>query len=247
MNEFGDRVVLITGAARGIGKVIAQKFAESGAKLVLSDTSENVLNAAQEISDKFKAQAIGILANVAVEDDCKKNVEKALEKFGRIDILVNNAGITRDNLAIRMKEKDFDDVISVNLKGPFLMSKQVFIPMSQKRYGKIVNISSIVGQIGQAGQANYSSSKAGLIGLTKSLAREFARRNINVNAVAPGFIMTKMTEKLDDKIKEEIISQIPLNRFGSSEDVAWAVMFLASDKSSYITGQVISVNGGLYM
>lgn len=247
MKEFENKVVLITGSADGIGKTIAEVFAENGANLVLTDISSNIESVAAKISEDFKVKALGIVQNVSVEEDCKKAIDETIKKFGQIDVLINNAGITRDGLSIKMKEKDFEDVISVNLKGPFLMCKHAFIHMSSKRYGKIVNISSVVGQTGQAGQANYSASKAGLIGLTKSLAREFSKRNINVNAIAPGFITTKMTEKLEEKIKESIISQIPLNRLGSPVDVANVALFLSSDKSSYITGQVISVNGGLYM
>ncbi|HOL62894.1 MAG: 3-oxoacyl-[acyl-carrier-protein] reductase [Elusimicrobiales bacterium] len=247
MKEFENKVVLITGSAEGIGKTIAEVFAENGANLVLTDISSNIESAAAKISQDFGVKTLGIIQNVSSEEDCKKAIDETIKKFGQIDVLINNAGITRDGLSIKMKEKDFDDVISVNLKGPFLMCKHAFIHMSSKRYGKIINISSVVGQTGQAGQANYSASKAGLIGLTKSLAREFSKRNINVNAIAPGFITTKMTEKLEEKVKESIISQIPLNRFGSPADVANVALFLASDKSSYITGQVISVNGGLYM
>ncbi len=247
MKEFSEKVTLITGAFEGIGFEIAKKFAENGSDIVLCDINENVFQKAEELACSFGIKAIGLKGNVAIEEDVKRIVNAAIEKFSKIDILVNNAGITRDNLVLKMSEKDFTDVIDINLKGPFLMIKYVFPYMSKQRYGKIINISSIVGLCGQEGQANYSSSKAGLIGLTKSCAREFARRNINVNAVAPGFIKTKMTDKLDDRIKEDIISKIPLKRFGLPEEVAEVVLFLASDRSSYITGQVISVNGGLYM
>ncbi|MEF3280218.1 MAG: 3-oxoacyl-[acyl-carrier-protein] reductase [Elusimicrobiota bacterium] len=247
MEILKGKVAIITGAASGIGKRIAEKFAESKANLVLTDINDDIKVRAEELAKNYSISAIGLKHNVSIEQQCKEVVEKTIEIFKKIDILINNAGITRDGLAIKMKEEDFDSVISVNLKGPFLMSKHSFVYMSKQRSGKIVNISSIVGQTGQAGQANYSASKAGLIGLTKSLAREFARRNINVNAIAPGFIATKMTEKLDEKAISTIIQQIPLQRLGTVDDVANLALFLSSDESSYITGQVIGVNGGLYM
>ena len=248
MKKFENKTVLITGAQRGIGFEIARKFAMEGANLVMTDINEEKISeSARLISDEFNVKALGLSHDVSKEKSCEEVISKTIETFFRVDVLVNNAGITRDNLIIRMAEKDFDDVISINLKGPFLMSKLVFKYMSKQRYGKIVNISSVVGQAGQAGQSNYASSKAGLIGLTKSLAKEFARRNINVNAVAPGFIETKMTNNLDEKNKEEIIKQIPLERFGQPQDVANAVLFLSHDESSYITGQVIAVNGGIYI
>jgi 3-oxoacyl-[acyl-carrier protein] reductase len=247
MKRFLNKSVIVTGGARGIGKRIAEKFAEEGANIIITDINESVLEEAKKISEMYKTNVIGVKQNVSIESDCKNVVEQAVKTFGKLDILVNNAGITKDGLAIKMKEEDFMDVININLKGTFLMSKYALSVMSLNRYGKIINISSIVGLSGQAGQVNYSSSKAGVIGLTKSLAREYAKRNININAVAPGFIKTDMTDKLDDKTKQDIISQIPLQRFGSVDDVANCVLFLASDESSYITGQVISVNGGLYM
>jgi len=247
MKRFLNKSVIVTGGARGIGKRIAEKFAEEGANIIITDINESVLEEAKKIYEMYKTNVIGIKQNVSIESDCKNVVEQAVKTFGKLDILVNNAGITKDGLAIKMKEEDFMDVININLKGTFLMSKYALSVMSLNRYGKIINISSIVGLSGQAGQVNYSSSKAGVIGLTKSLAREYAKRNININAVAPGFIKTDMTDKLDDKTKQDIISQIPLQRFGSVDDVANCVLFLASDESSYITGQVISVNGGLYM
>jgi 3-oxoacyl-[acyl-carrier protein] reductase len=247
MKRFLNKSVIVTGGARGIGKRIVEKFAEEGANIIITDINESVLEEAKKISEMYKTNVIGIKQNVSIESDCKNVVEQAVKTFGKLDILVNNAGITKDGLAIKMKEEDFMDVININLKGTFLMSKYALSVMSLNRYGKIINISSVVGLSGQAGQVNYSSSKAGVIGLTKSLAREYAKRNININAIAPGFIKTDMTDKLDDKTKQDIISQIPLQRFGSVDDVANCVLFLASDESSYITGQVISVNGGLYM
>lgn len=247
MNNFENKVVIVTGAANGIGKKISEEFAKRKAILVLTDINQNIKDVADEISQKYEIKTHSFIHDVSNPQSSREVVDKTISLLSKIDILVNNAGITKDNLVIKMKEEDFDIVISVNLKGPFLMSKYVFPYMSKQRYGKIINISSIVGLTGQAGQANYSASKSGLIGLTKSLAREFAKRNINVNAIAPGFITTQMTEKLDEKTKQEIIEQIPLGRFGSVDDVSNLVMFLASDESSYITGQVISVNGGLYM
>lgn len=247
MKKFKDKVVLITGAARGIGYKTAERFAEEGASVVITDISDTISSVAEEISRKYSVEALGLVHDVSSDESCRSVVDKTVEKFKKIDILVNNAGITRDNLIIRMKEKDFDDVININLKGAFLMSKYAFIHMSKQRYGKIINITSVVGQSGQAGQSNYAASKAGLIGLTKSLAKEFAKRKINVNAVAPGFIQTKMTEELSDKAKEEILKLIPLERFGTPDDVASAILFLASDESSYITGQIIAVNGGIYI
>ncbi|MCX5785399.1 MAG: 3-oxoacyl-[acyl-carrier-protein] reductase [Elusimicrobia bacterium] len=242
------KAALVTGAARGIGLEIAFTLAREGAMLALFDISpgETAL-AAQKVSAETGAKAIALSGNVALESDCAAAVDKTAEAFGRLDILVNNAGITKDNLALRMKESDFDAVISVNLKGAFLMAKAASRMMLKQRAGRIINISSVVGQMGNAGQVNYAASKAGLIGLTKSLAREFASREVLVNAVAPGFILTKMTEGLKDEAKQKLLEMIPLGRLGKPEDVARAVLFLAGKESSYITGQVISVNGGIYM
>lgn len=245
VNSFQNKTVLITGAAEGIGRRIAEKFSELKANIVLMDINASVEKVAEDLSKNAKVYAFK--GDVSKEDDCKKFVEFAFEKFNKIDILINNAGITRDNLVIRMSDEEFSKVIDINLKGPFYLSKYTFPYMSKNRWGRIINISSVVGLCGQQGQANYASSKAGLIGLTKSLAREFAKRNITVNAVAPGFIETSMTLKLDEKIREKIIQQIPLERFGTADDVAEVVIFIASEGASYITGQVISVNGGLYM
>ncbi len=246
MISFKNKTVLITGSASGIGKRTAEIFGKLGANLVLMDISPKINDTVKAISEE-NINVFGFQGDVSVEKDCKDFVEFAVKNTGRVDILVNNAGITKDNLVIRMSEEEFSKVIDINLKGAFFLSKHVFIHMSKNRYGRIINISSVVGLTGQLGQANYASSKAGLIGLTKSLAREFAKRGITVNAVAPGFIETSMTSTIDEKLKEKIIEQIPLQRFGSCDDVAWAIIFLASDLASYITGQVISVNGGLYM
>ncbi len=248
MKRFSNKSVIVTGAGRGIGLEIARTFAQNGANILMTGVNEeNIKKSAETISSNYSVKAIGVKQDVSSEADCEKVVSIAEENFSHIDILVNNAGITRDNLVLRMKEKDFEDVIAVNLKGPFLMSKHVFRIMSKQRSGRIINISSVVGQSGQAGQANYASSKAGLIGLTKSLAKEFAKRNVNVNSVSPGFIETDMTASLDEKTKASILSQIPLKRMGKPYDVAAAVLFLAGEESSYITGQIIAVNGGIYI
>jgi 3-oxoacyl-[acyl-carrier protein] reductase len=187
------------------------------------------------------------VGNVTVTADVENMIDAAVTAFGRVDILVNNAGITRDGLIMRMKDEDWDAVLGVNLKGAFVCTRTAFKVMSKQRYGRIINIASIVGQMGNAGQANYCASKAGLIGLTKSNAREMAKRNVTVNAVAPGFIATAMTDALSEKVREELAAQIPLERLGSADDIANAVVFLASEASAYITGQVLAVNGGMYM
>jgi 3-oxoacyl-[acyl-carrier protein] reductase len=192
-------------------------------------------------------KAFAVVGNVTVAEDAEKMIEAAVSEFGRVDILVNNAGITRDGIFLRMKDEDWDAVLSVNLKGAFLCSRAASKVMTKQRSGRIINIASVVGQMGNAGQANYCASKAGLIGLTKSNARELAKRNITVNAVAPGFIATAMTDALSDKVKAELTAQIPLERLGSPDDIANAVLFLASEASGYITGHVLSVNGGMYM
>jgi len=192
-------------------------------------------------------EALAVQGNVTVTADAERMIEAAVEKFGRVDILVNNAGITRDGLLLRMKDEDWDAVLTVNLKGAFICSRAAAKVMMKQRSGRIINIASVVGQMGNAGQANYCASKAGLIGLTKSNARELAKRNVTVNAVAPGFIQTAMTEALPEKVREELAAQIPLERLGSADDIANAVVFLAAERSGYITGQVIGVNGGMYM
>lgn len=248
MKRLEGKSALITGAARGIGLEIALAFAAEGAAVAVADLSQqDSAAAALQITAKTGAKAIGLGLDVSREADCDRAVEETMKAFGKVDILVNNAGITKDNLVLRMKEADFDSVISVNLKGSFLMAKAAARPMLKARAGRIINISSVVGQSGQAGQANYSASKAGLIGLTKSLAREFAPRQVLVNAVAPGFIRTRMTEDLKDEAKAKISEMIPLGRMGEPGEVAKAALFLAGDDSAYITGQVLAVNGGLYM
>lgn len=242
-----NKVALITGGTRGIGKAIAKKFAENGYALVINYVSENTDLEKLKKDINSKNEILFVRANVGDFTSCEELIKKAIEKFGKIDILVNNAGITRDNLIMRMKEEDFDKVIDTNLKGTFNVTKNVIPYMMKKRSGKIVNISSVVGVSGNAGQCNYAASKAGIIGFTKSLAKEVASRNILVNAVAPGFIETNMTDVLKDEIKENIAKNIPLKRMGNSKDVANLVNFLASNESSYITGQVINVDGGMLM
>jgi len=242
-----DRVAVITGASRGIGRSIAIALASAGARVVAAATT---LEGCQKLVDELTAQgveAIAVKCNVALSEDVDRLIEAAVEKFGRVDILVNNAGITRDGLLMRMKDEDWDTVMSVNLKGAFLCTRAASKVMSKQRYGRIINITSIVGQMGNPGQANYCASKAGMIGLTMSNAREMAKRNITVNAIAPGFIVTDMTESLLEKVRAELSSQIPMERLGTGDDIANAVLFLASDNTSYITGQVLAVNGGMYM
>jgi len=242
-----NRVALVTGASRGIGKSISLALAKKGAKIVAVDID---LAATEGMVAELKAlgfEAVAVQGNVTIPEDVDAMVKKAVDAFGQVDILVNNAGITRDALLLRMKDEDWDAVMTVNLKGAFLCSRSVAKVMSKQRYGRIINIASVVGQMGNAGQANYCASKAGLIGLTKSNARELAKRNVTVNAVAPGFIATAMTDALSDKVKDELAAQIPLERLGSADDIANAVVFLAQEESAYITGQVIGVNGGMYM
>lgn len=241
------KVAVITGASRGIGRSIALSLAANGAKIVAVDVDPAGTKA---LADEIAAQggeAIAVQGNVTVADDAEKMMNAAVEAFGRVDILVNNAGITRDGLLLRMKEEEWDAVLTVNLKGAFLCTRAAAKVMSKQRYGRIINIASVVGQMGNSGQANYCASKAGLMGLTKSNARELARRNVTVNAVAPGFIATDMTDALPEKVKQELLAQIPLERLGTADDIANAVLFLAAENSAYITGQVIAVNGGMYM
>lgn len=242
-----DKVAVVTGASRGIGRSISLALAGQGAKIVAVDVD---LQATEEFVAELKAQgteAVAVQGNVTVSEEVAEMMKAATEAFGRIDILVNNAGITRDALLLRMKDEDWDAVLTVNLKGAFLCSRAAAKIMSKQRYGRIVNIASVVGQMGNAGQANYCASKAGLMGLTRSNARELAKRNVTVNAVAPGFIATAMTDALPEAKRQELAAQIPLERLGSSEDIAHAVLFLASDQAAYITGQVLGVNGGMYM
>ena len=242
--ELSNKVALITGSARGLGKAIAEKFLEQGATVVITDINEETLKAATEELSK-KGEVFGTVMNVADMSSVEKAVDGVIEKYGRIDIVVNNAGITKDGMLSRMEENEFDSVIAVNLKGTFNVTKGVSSYMLKKRTGNIINISSVVGIIGNVGQANYSASKAGVIGLTKTSAKEFAKRGIRVNAIAPGFIKTDMTDKLPDEAKEALYKNIPLKRLGLPEDIANAAAFLASDNASYITGQVLVVDGGM--
>ena len=242
-----DKVALITGAAQGIGKAIALKLADSGADVVIVDMNlEKAQETAKEIEGRGR-RAIALKANVANLQETEAMIDETVAKLGAIHILVNNAGITRDALILRMKEEDWDAVISVNLKGVFNCTKAAVKHMVKQRYGRIINIASIVGEMGNAGQANYSASKAGVIALAKTVAREFASRNITCNAIAPGFIETAMTQALSEKVREELAKQIPMARLGTPEDVAEGVLFLVSDSSNYITGQVLNINGGMYM
>ena len=245
--DLKGKVAIVTGGARGIGKSIAIRLASAGANVVVADVLEEIAKStAEEISQKG-IEAISIGVDVSSLSSVEKMVKKSLDKFGRIDILVNNAGVTRDSLIMRMKEEDWDLVLDINLKGAFNCTKVVSPIMMKQRSGKIVNIASIVGISGNAGQANYSASKGGLIALTKTCAKELASRQINVNAVAPGFIQTSMTERLPAEVKEKLSSQIPFGKIGKPEDVANAVLFLVSEEAIYITGEVIKVDGGMAM
>lgn len=243
-----EKCALITGATRGIGKQIAITLAKQGYNIALNYRKENeeLENTKKEI-EKIGVQILAVKGDVANFEDCKNFVKQVIERFGQIDVLVNNAGITKDMLLMRMKKEDFEQVIDTNLVGTFNVTKNVVPYMMKARSGRIINISSVVGISGNAGQTNYSASKAGIIGFTKSLAKEIASRNILVNAVAPGFIETNMTDVLKDDVKQEIAKNIPLKRMGTAQDVANVVKFLASDDSSYITGQVINVDGGMLM
>ncbi|WP_134684406.1 3-oxoacyl-[acyl-carrier-protein] reductase [Brevibacillus migulae] len=245
---LNGKVALVTGASRGIGRAIALQLAEAGADVIVNYAGSE--GAAADTVAKIKElgrNAIMVKANVANSDEVESMFKAGLDQFGHIDILVNNAGITRDNLIMRMKEEEWDDVISTNLKGVFNCIKAATRPMMKQRFGRIINITSVVGVLGNPGQANYVAAKAGVIGLTKTTARELASRNITVNAVAPGFIDTEMTAVLPDEVKTGMLGQIPLGRLGQPEEIAKVVTFLASDAAAYMTGQTLHVDGGMYM
>ncbi|MBF8982175.1 3-oxoacyl-[acyl-carrier-protein] reductase [Lutibacter sp. B2] len=247
MNLDG-KTAIVTGGSRGIGKAIAMKLAQLGANIVVNYTSS--AQQAEDVVELIKnmgREAIAIKANVANFDEVQNFISQAEEKFGEIDILINNAGITKDKLLIKMNEDDWDKVIEVNLKGTYNCTKAVSRKMMKQRSGKIVNVASVVGVNGNAGQSNYAASKAGIIGFTKSIAKELGVRGINVNAVAPGFIQTNMTDVLSDEVKNHIMSQIPMKKLGTPEDVANTIAFLCSDEAKYITGQVINIDGGMVM
>lgn len=244
--DLRERVAIVTGASRGIGRAIARELAGHGAIVVAAARGDNAAGVAREVTDAGgRAQAVSLDVTDAASVDLA--FDAVLERLGRIDILVNNAGIARDQLMLRMKRADWDAVIETNLTAVFTCSQLVLKPMVRQKGGRIINISSVVGQTGNAGQANYAASKAGLIGFSKALAREVASRNITVNVVSPGMIETDMTRRISGTQKEDWTTQIPLGRIGTPEDVAWAVCFLASDQAAYITGQVLAVNGGMYM
>ncbi len=245
--DLNGKVAIVTGAARGIGQAIAEELARHGADLALADLEKEACTETADAVRRLGRRAECYGVNVSDAATVEPFVSGVLAAFQRIDILVNNAGITKDQLLVRMTEADWDAVLAVNLKGPFLLCKAVAKPMMRQKSGVIINVASIIGLIGNAGQCNYAASKAGLIALTKSVAKELASRNIRVNAVAPGFIESKMTENVSDTVRQKMLEAIPLRRFGTPSDVAHVVTFLASDASSYMTGQVITVSGGLAM
>lgn len=247
MTALQGRIALVTGASQGIGRACALELARAGATVALAARNEaRLAGVAAEIAADG-GQAVPFALDVASEESIKAGARAVLERFGKVEILVNNAGITRDGLMLRMKRADWDDVLATNLTGAFLLTQALLSPMLKNRWGRIVNITSVVGRTGQAGQANYAASKAGLIGFTRSLAREVASRGITANAVAPGYIETPMTAVLDEKLRTAMMAQIPLGRPGTDADVAHAVAFLASDAAGYITGQVLDVNGGMFI
>lgn len=246
--DLKGKTAVITGSARGIGRAIAEKLAEAGANIIVSDIMvEAGEQTAKEISEKFGVEAIFVEANVTLAEDNKRLVDTAVEKFGSIDVMVNNAGITKDGLFARMKQMDFELVLDINLKGAYLGSQAAYLKMMKQRSGSIINMASVIGLVGNLGQANYAASKAGLIGMTKSIAAEAAKRGIRCNTVAPGYIKSDMTDMLKEEVQNEIIKKVPMSKMGTVEDVANAVLFLASDLSTYITGKTITVDGGMVM
>jgi 3-oxoacyl-[acyl-carrier protein] reductase len=247
MASLQGRIALVTGASQGIGRACALELARAGATVALAARNEAKLAAVAEEIEVAGGQAAAFALDVASEESIKAGARAVLEQFGRVEILVNNAGITRDGLTMMMKRADWDDVLGTNLTGAFLLTQALIRPMLKNRWGRIINISSVVGRTGQAGQVNYAASKAGLIGMTRSLAREVASRGITVNAVAPGYIETPMTAVLDEKLRAAMLEQIPLGRAGTDMEIAQSVAFLASDAAAYITGHVLDVNGGMFM
>ena len=246
--DLSGKTAIITGSARGIGRAIAEKLAEAGANIVVSDiTAETGEVTAKEISEKYNVKTIFVEANVTKEEDNVKLVDKAIETFGSLDIMVNNAGITKDGLFMRMSESDFARVVDINLKGAFLGAHAAYLKMMKQRSGTIINMASVIGLTGNLGQANYAASKAGLIGMTKSIAAEAAKRGVRCNAIAPGYIRSEITDILKEDVKQAILDKVPMGTMGTTEDVANAVLFLSSDLSSYITGKTITVDGGMVM
>ncbi|MFO7937410.1 MAG: 3-oxoacyl-[acyl-carrier-protein] reductase [Kiritimatiellia bacterium] len=247
MRSFEGKIAVVTGAARGIGQAVAVDLADRGADLVLCDLQKEWLEESARLIEAKGRKVLTLAVDVGDSDAVNAGIKTVMDEFGRVDILVNNAGITKDTLLMRMSDQDWDDVLRVNLKGTFLFSRAVARPMMKQRSGSIVNIASIIGLIGNAGQANYAASKAGVIALTKSTAKELAARGVRVNSVAPGFISSKMTDALSQEVRDQMLANIPMARFGVPEDIAKAVAFLASDEASYVTGQCLSVNGGMVM
>ena len=245
--KLKDKVAIVTGAARGIGQAIAVRLAQEGANIALCDLQAEWLAESAQKIEALGRQTISLAVDVSDSAAVNECINAIMQKFGRIDILVNNAGITKDTLLVRMSDEDWDAVLNVNLKGSFLFTRAVARPMMKQRSGNIINIASISGIIGTAGQANYAASKAGVIALTKTSANELASRGVRVNAIAPGFISSKMTDALSEEVRKQYLSRIPLNRFGEVQDIADATVFLASDQSSYLTGQTLNVNGGMVM
>jgi 3-oxoacyl-[acyl-carrier protein] reductase len=247
MANLQGRIALVTGASQGIGRACALELAGQGAIVALAARNEAKLAEVAAEIETAGGQAAAFALDIASEESIKSGAKSVLDKYGKVEILVNNAGITRDDLAMKMKRSDWDDVIATNLTGAFLLTQAILRPLLKNRWGRIINITSVVGRTGQSGQANYAASKAGMIGMTKSLARELASRGITVNAVAPGYIGTAMTHVLSEELRKSMLESIPLGRAGTDQDIAGAVAFLASDAASYITGHVLDVNGGMFM